>query len=55
MENFVLLRDIYIYERHIMFFYILRKYILVLYTSGSQRFMLHVPPGSVYVTGVPIA
>jgi hypothetical protein len=24
------------------------------YPTGSQPFMLHVPPGNVYVTGVPL-
>jgi hypothetical protein len=26
----------------------------LIYGSGSQPFMLHVPPGNVYVTGVPL-
>jgi hypothetical protein len=26
----------------------------IVQSSGSQPFMLHVPPGNVYVTGVPL-
>jgi hypothetical protein len=26
----------------------------IFYDSGSQPVMLHVPPGNVYVTGVPL-